>query len=402
MLSVDGITPNMENRRDEIIFFDRLSPDERKRLRAAMEEDADLAEAFAQWQQVRAAVRDRLEAHIPDRHVLVCYALDAEGRGDLLTAAEKRELEAARSDIEWAMQAHPALADVVEQIQEDRAEFETIWEARAGREGGKQPVPERQRADRAPRARHQRQWWGWRVGVGGALVIIAVALLFLLPRETRRVTVEAESGTMRVIELADGSSIRLDGGARLSYARAEDPDAFNRRVTLETGRAFFDVESMAEPFVVETPTAHTRVLGTRFSVQAGTEETNVVLATGEVAVAARQKPGQSVLLKPGQASRVQRGAAPTEPVEVDLNETLAWTGLFIFREVSVGAIAERLSQQYGVAVTVAPALRDEAVTGTFERDRPVQEILNVIATTLDAQVHTEGTDTYRLVPSGDM
>jgi ferric-dicitrate binding protein FerR (iron transport regulator) len=57
-----------------------------------------------------------------------------------------------------------------------------------------------------------------------------------------------------------------------------------------------------------------------------------------------------------------------------------------------------LEEHYDVSVSVAPALADEPVTGTFERAQPVSEVLQTIAQTLGAEViDSEGS--YRLVPA---
>jgi ferric-dicitrate binding protein FerR (iron transport regulator) len=61
-------------------------------------------------------------------------------------------------------------------------------------------------------------------------------------------------------------------------------------------------------------------------------------------------------------------------------------------------IAQRLSAYYDVSITVAPALADEPVTGDFERDQSVEQVLNTIARTLGAEVRTEN-GTYRLTPA---
>jgi hypothetical protein len=103
------------------------------------------------------------------------------------------------------------------------------------------------------------------------------------------------------------------------------------------------------------------------------------------------------VLAPGERSTVRSGDAPTPPAPVDLTATLDWTGLFVFRAVPTRAIAERLRDHYGASISVAPALADEPVTGTFERNRSVEQVLSTIARTLGADVRTEG-EAYRLEP----
>jgi ferric-dicitrate binding protein FerR (iron transport regulator) len=152
------------------------------------------------------------------------------------------------------------------------------------------------------------------------------------------------------------------------------------------------------PFVVNTPAARTEVLGTQFGVAAGSDTTKVVLVEGRVQV----EPGdeaesESVVLSPGERSTVRHGQAPSAPQPADLTQALNWTGLFVFRSVPTRTIAQRLGAHYDVSVTVAPALAEEPVTGTFEREQPVSQVLETIARTLGAEVRTEN-GTYRLVP----
>jgi len=212
-------------------------------------------------------------------------------------------------------------------------------------------------------------------------------------------TVTAEAGEQRQVEFGDGSTVRLVGASTLSYS----PDmstAEERRVTLARGRAYFDVVSRdGAPFVVTTPAARTEVLGTQFGVAAGTDTTEVVLVDGQVRVGPDEEDeAEPVVLAPGERSMVRKGDAPTSPTPVDLTATLDWTGLFVFRAVPTSAIAEQLRDHYGVSITVAPALANEPVTGTFERGQPVEQVLNTIARTLGADVRREE-DAYQLEPA---
>ncbi|RMF55430.1 MAG: DUF4974 domain-containing protein, partial [Bacteroidetes bacterium] len=139
------------------------------------------------------------------------------------------------------------------------------------------------------------------------------------------------------------------------------------------------------------PTALTTVLGTQFGVQAGDEATEVVLVSGRVALAPRAVPEQFVVLEPGQMSRVAAGALPATPVAVDLSAALAWTGQFFFRATPLPEALAQLSDHYGVPVTYTPALADEAISGTFEHEQPLEEILQALAATLGAEVRRQGT-----------
>ena len=393
----------MDERYKDVLLSDEPAPEALQELRAAMQDDADLAEAVQQWEAARAEVRTKLKACLPDRDLLVLYALDELELDECLSAAEQARLQEARAQIEQALDEHPGLRDVVRDIQSASEAFSAHWEAQ--RTPQDRAPTDGKRADRAPRpSPSQRVERGWtrRLVLATVLIVVAVGTLFLLPLDsgTALSTVEVISGEQRTIDFADGSSVRLVGPAEMAYQPASDDRSFNRQVTLDAGRGFFEVETASSPFTVETPTARTTVIGTKFGVTANANETEVVLASGAVTLESREQPGNAVTLAPGQASNVRRAAAPTPPSAVDVSEKLAWSGLFVFRDTPVRQIAERLSTQYGVPIEVHPELQADAVTGTFERSRSVEDILGVIASTLGAEVkRVEGTSIYRLAPA---
>ena len=388
----------MQDPLDAILFYDDLTPPQQQALRAACEEDPALAETFAHWHQVRAAFRQSLDAHVPDRRLFVLYALDASGRSDVLSEEERRELDTARPMLEAAVQVHPALADVAGQVEAACADFEACW-ARHFNETNqpvRQAVPDRRARRHAPVRRMVR--WSWRVAAVVAVVAFVGVMMLMLQRDGSLTTLTVAEGQAELVELVDGSTVRLLGGSTLTYADPAKATAFNRRVSL-TGRAFFDIVPGQQGFTVETPTALTTVLGTSFGILADDTAMEVVLATGSISVASKTMQEGMVVLEPGQMSRVARNALPSTPTPVDLSEALEWTGLFIFQATPLGEVAARLSDHYGIAVTVAPALNAEGVNGTFAAEQTLHQILTTLATTLDATVQGNDADGYTIGPT---
>ncbi|HET6567294.1 MAG TPA: FecR domain-containing protein [Rhodothermales bacterium] len=385
----------MKENNDAVVFSELLSPEDREALAGLFESDAALAEAGRQWRQVRAAVRSRYRACLPERDLFVAYVLRDAGYGDALSDAEARVLEQSAPAIARLVEAHPGLADAARRIQADAAVFEQAWDA-----CWREAHPRHGRTDRraVPSGRRTRARWPWRIAVGvSSLVFLAIVISVLL-RDSGLQTVRTAQGEMRVVALADGSTVRLLGGSELTYAGSERSLAGERRVRLE-GRAYFEVVPGEQVFTVETPTAVTTVLGTKFGVTARPEVTEVVLTTGHVALAPKSAPRRMVSLEPGQMSRVAEGALPTTPSDVDVTEALAWTGLFIFTDTPLREITSTLSDAYGVEVASTETLQGEEVTGTFERARPLQETLDALAATLGAKVEGDATHGYRLIPA---
>jgi len=396
----------MEDRRDDIIFFEELPPERREAVWNAIRKDEDLARTFAQWREIRAALREQLHTQVPDRRLLVLYALADTGHVDVLSADERAELDAERAGIEQALRMHPGLGDAVQRIQDDQEAFDSAWDAHfASQEttessADRRPADRRARPPRSQRSGSTARRWAWRVGALAAVVVLAVVSVMMFSEDASPTVVATESGEVRQVELADGSTVRLMADSRLAYTPSRTADDFNRQVRLDAGRAFFEVTTSARPFVVETPTARTTVLGTSFGVEAQSDETRVVLADGRVEVASRTASAPPVALQPGQSSRVSRDAAPTAPEAVDVAEALGWTQLFLFRDTPMNRIANRLAQHYETPVAVDEALRDQAVTGTFEHEQPLPDVLKALAATLNAQVVATESG-YRLQPGTD-
>ena len=403
------------------LFYEEMPPRKREAMRERLQEDPDLADALARWREMERAVAEKMRESVPDRRLLVLYALEQEDRRDLLSTQEQMALDEARGDIERAIRNHPALEDVVARIQEEHAEFDALWESgpvEAPEADASEPsadAPEgvdvvaasdadrrdatSRRADRDARRSQSRQdGQVWRRLAGVAMVAVAAVLVvFLWPREPDQNVVEVAAGEMQTVELVDGSTVRLVGETRLTYAQATG-EAFDRRVTLEYGKALFNVADVKgeRRFVVSTPTARATVLGTRFGVETAPEVTEVTLASGKVTVGGADG-DRSVELQPGQQSRVERDADPSAPASVDLLAELEWSGMMIFRKTPVEDIATRLSSMHDVEIAVDEALQGEPVSGEFDQSRPPKQILQAVATALDARLEGNADDGFRLV-----
>lgn len=364
---------------------DRLSAADRQALRRLLDAEPGLREALVRWASLQGLIRKQLAEAVPDRQLLVLYALWTSPQAPVLTAEERAEAAAAQGKIEMVLQQHPGLQAVVEDIQRAANSFEAEWRAAvlsASAEDPEGPMPPSRAADRPARraARQHRASWKY-IGWATAAVLLAASLLLLWPREPVLSVAESLPGETTTVAFPDGSTAMLVDAARITYRPAA---SFDRTVDAQ-GSVYFTVTPSETPFRVATAAADVRVLGTAFGVEATEEATEVVLTTGEVAMTAA---GQEVTLTPGERSQATHGAPPSAPERVDVNERLAWTGLLFFRETPMTAVAERLEARFGRTVRVAPALADEHVSGTFARDASVDEVVEALAAALGARVTT--------------
>ncbi len=379
-------------------LFEALAPAEQEALRRALGDDASAADALALWAALRARLGADLRHDLPDVDLLVLYAIGEDDPAALAPEEEAR-LIAARPSLERAIAAHPALDDVIRRVRADHAAFDALWEEEMPAQSAEphdEMLPVRQRAaDRAPERPAARRW-AWRSAAAVAVVAFAAILVFILQRDAGFETYETAAGETRTVTLDDGSTVMLAASSRLLV---ETEDNGERRVRL-AGEALFEVVPSDEPFVVETATALTTVLGTTFGVEANELETDVVLANGSVKLATRLEPEQSVRLEPGQRSRVVGGQPPEPPVRADVVETLAWTGTWYFHNAPADEVAARFSTHYGVPILLDPSLAAVRVGGAYSADRPVEESSQALAVSLGARTEGDATSGFRIVPAG--
>lgn len=148
------------------------------------------------------------------------------------------------------------------------------------------------------------------------------------------------------VKLADGSSVKLNAGGRLSYPVAFDGS--QRIVCLEEGEAFFTVSKSDKPFIVKTGSGEVKVYGTKFNVKNfknGDVET--VLVEGSVGVS--NENSKEVKIKPNQRIIFSDHKYVIEDIKVD--DYVAWTNdNFMYNGVSLQKVVEDIENWYGVKI----------------------------------------------------
>ena len=377
---------------------DALPAEDRAAVAQALEQSPALREAFARWQSLRAAVRADLGRALPDRALLVLYALRDD---DLLDADEQRRLDAAAPALRDAVERHPGLAAAVERIRADRDAFDAAWAgalAATPERTGPRPAAPADRAAAAPprRPAHRRPTrWVWRAASLAAVVAFAAVLSMLALRDQGWDTLRPDAAT--TVALADGSSARLAAGSVLMVPTADGA----RQARLMSGEALFEIEhDAAAPFHLQTANAEVTVLGTTFNVAVGEAETAVVLLDGAVELAPRERPAAAVRLAPGQRSRVVALDAPSAPAPADVGAAVAWSGRIVARGLTAEGVATRIAAATGVSVSVAGELQDEVVTGTFHAEEGAERAAETLAMALGARVEADG-DGLRIAAAGE-
>ena len=251
---------------------------------------------------------------------------------------------------------------------------------------------------------YRRRWQDARLRAAAAVLVVAgVGLLWRTmsgPSVAATVALNGQShfvtavGAIDSLRLPDGSGVLLGPGSELSLANGFA--AGTREVTLK-GEARFDVvHDATHPFIVHTPSASFRDVGTVFSVHSdGGEGARVVVTAGAVAVESTGSRRQ-VTLKAGDCAqivaagdvRVQRSGVTAEDI--------AWmSGRLVFRDASVAQVAADLRRWYGVELIVDSAFVNKTVTVTFRRDE-AKSVGSVVAALLGGRLQSMG-DTLQIV-----
>lgn len=221
-------------------------------------------------------------------------------------------------------------------------------------------------------------------GVAGLLAVFMVVLF----QPAIAIWLSADHATgvaeTRQIRLEDGSTAWLgaDSAIRLSF------DAGERRVTLLSGEAYFEVESdAARPFRVVADGVETTVLGTAFDVRADADAVSVAVNRGRVAVAAAAAEAEAgAPLEAGDWISID-ASGRTERGRSDPELAGGWrSGMLAVQDRPVAELAQVLSRYQGGRIVVAGAeLAARRVTGIYDLRAPA-EALQAVAETHGARV----------------
>jgi transmembrane sensor len=238
---------------------------------------------------------------------------------------------------------------------------------------GSAPAAATAQAGATPR-RPRREWSA--ILAAGLVVLAALIRLVAGPTVQKFTT---DTGELRVVKLADGSTVELNARSTLSVEF--DRDA--RYVRLSEGDAVFHVVKDRRPFVVATGRGTAAALGTSFAVQQSHGETEVAVLEGRVAVtrATDELPltvydgkvdftprPETAVLSPGERVAIAKELAPPQAVSADeLERDLAWRdGYVVYTDEPLQAVISDMRRYSRVSIHLADhRLRDIRVSGRF-------------------------------------
>lgn len=201
-------------------------------------------------------------------------------------------------------------------------------------------------------------------------------------------------GEKRKVWLPDSSVVVLNGNSSLKIPKIWLEDTI-RNVWLE-GEGYFEITKAKTPgkdfFVVHTNSMDVKVLGTKFNVNAYSENASVALKEGKVQVLYsntmhdgktaiyEMKPGDLVQLKPTETEEPILGKTATEVVA-------DWTtNEYHFDYTPLQDIAVMIEQRFGYAVSWQDnALAERTINGHMHAAN-LDELINALEITLNINI----------------
>ena len=205
---------------------------------------------------------------------------------------------------------------------------------------------------------------GWASLAAGFVALVGIGVgAYFWPATAEDRIVTTRAGERRLIRLADGTRVALNGASRLAIAGDG-----SRRVRLEAGEAAFEVvHDAGQPFEVVAGTAVLRDVGTFFDVTHRGDGIEIAVGEGSVAY---DPDTSNVVLGAGQVARLSGKPAVLQIAEVDRAAVGAWrSGQLVYRDVPLARVATDLGRSVGWPVTLDDDLAARRFSGTILVDR---------------------------------
>lgn len=199
------------------------------------------------------------------------------------------------------------------------------------------------------------------------------------------------SGERKQISLPDGSQVWLNGNTKITFITSKKN---SKRILYLSGQGFFDIKhNVNKPFIVKTPHASIKVLGTRFDVIAYPDDavTEAVLTGGSILFTTNKVHKQiSRHIDPGQKVSINYLSGQLKVINVDTTFYTLWReGKLLFRNETFARVAKAMEHKYGIQIIFKDqSLSEERLNGYLEKES-LREALEALKLTLQFQYKIE-------------
>ena len=204
-------------------------------------------------------------------------------------------------------------------------------------------------------------------------------------------TIESLAGSKpREVILPDGSRVILNQKSKLSF-----PGKFKgnqRKVTFEGEAYFIITPNKKKPFVVESGSTITKVLGTEFNLNAPSKDSIVRLSVTKGLVSfnvKEKKENVEVLVKAGESGEANTQKRKIKKfINADPN-FMAWkTGILVFKNQELSHAIKSISDYYHQKFELGPGLDTVIFSTTFD-SLSIEQAIESLQLILDVDIAKE-------------
>lgn len=235
-----------------------------------------------------------------------------------------------------------------------------------------------------------------RFAAAAAILIAAFVGSFLYQNFNGSQLIAESFGTIKKVELADGTQVDLRPYSRL-FQESKSITALEYRLE---GEAFFDVSYNPERvFSVSTERAKVEVLGTKFILSDWGNSSSVYLQEGRIQYEAISN-RETIILEPGQSSTISDELPSPVLSDVDEMVFIDWLkGQLVFQNQPVNQVFNELEQHYNIKINRPADLDGETLSGSIQLDE-LSVVLRDLEFVLGGTFTQTGDNEYRFNPEG--
>lgn len=222
------------------------------------------------------------------------------------------------------------------------------------------------------------------VRYAAAAIVLGVAAWYVLFREqpVEMITLATKAGQTDSIRLADGSRVILAENTTLRY-----PATFSHSITLEGGKAFFDIAPDPEhKFMVNMPSSSITVLGTSFNIEADKEKIAVNVSSGKIRFEGATENSQTILEAGKALVYDQQQQKVLEVEKANPNENAWATKELVFEDATLATVCRQLEKTYEVKITISKDISTSGKLNVKFSHTSLNEVLDVLEATYPIKI----------------
>jgi len=230
------------------------------------------------------------------------------------------------------------------------------------------------------------------IGSIAASILILIGITYMSYQQGQRnlqdtfadIIIATPNGSSTAVSLPDGSTVKLNGGSKLSYSQGYGVK--NRIVNIE-GEGYFSVKKdSTKPFLVKSANIMVKVLGTKFDFCDYQQDSHAIVTLDEGKVNMTNLASkEEITLSPNQHVVFDKKSRTMTLASTNLLENKnQWSkGIIAFNGESLKDIANKLERCYPVKFIITPSKQNSLhFYGTFYKEsQSIKDIMEALAST---------------------